>query len=250
MIESGLARWADRDSRVLNGFVCMVRLGSRSLLPCLVLLVVGCRSGEPTKRDAARAFNDTRSANEGTTAPGWPPRDWWRGCRSDVECDNGHVCMAVDPRPKQAILVASLLEPKACALVVSPDLRLHDGPSFARNHLEQLLFLPEISLSLSGTICTLKGCGGREVLQPMQRGGGEAARLLRSRPRRSRRLARRVRRSHGLRAAVLSDVVGEPHQQTHARGSIPHRRPRVGLSARHPTPPAELELTGYLWLPT
>jgi hypothetical protein len=86
-------------------------------------------------------------------------RDFWRGCKSAADCGEGEVCVAIDPRPEQAMLAASLLEPRACAVVVPADVALHDGPDFRKRFLERLLLLPKTRITLSASGCTLMWCG-------------------------------------------------------------------------------------------
>lgn len=57
------------------------------------------------------------------------------------------------------MLAASLLEPRACAVVVPADAALHDGPDFRKRYLERLLLLPKTRITLSTTGCTLMWCG-------------------------------------------------------------------------------------------
>jgi hypothetical protein len=53
---------------------------------------------------------------------------------------------------------ASLLEPKACAILTRSEPRLHDGPDFRQRYLERLLLLPNVGIHLSATGCALMAC--------------------------------------------------------------------------------------------
>jgi hypothetical protein len=122
----------------------------RDLLSCLTLLTASCHSADVSDRDASPPPTRTQTAEI--------RKGWWRACQSDADCQGDHVCIAVDTRPEQAMWLAPFLEPKACALVMPPNLALHDDRELELRYRERLVLFRKVRLTLTRSMCTAAAC--------------------------------------------------------------------------------------------
>jgi hypothetical protein len=124
----------------------------------LTMLAASCRSADVNEGDGLPLPNAMQLADEQElTHPAWVHEDWWWGCRTFADCPKDQVCIAVDRRPEQAMLMSVLPEPRACALVV-PLQALHEGSKLAAGYRDRLLLVRKARFTLSNSPCTLAAC--------------------------------------------------------------------------------------------
>lgn len=132
-----------------------VAVPSRGVLALLTCVVVNCHSADVDEQDAAPPLAAVRTGeDQASLRRTWVREDWWRPCRSDADCEKNHVCIDVDRRPKQTMLLSSFLEPRACALVVHRQALDLEPPPKPR-YMNRLLLIQEVRFALSDTLCTL-----------------------------------------------------------------------------------------------
>ncbi len=152
----------------------MTGLRSRA---CLLLLVLGCRDGESSRRGAPSPASNSPAPKEEVTGSLSRQGSSWRSCQADSDCGEAGVCIAVDAQSEQARLLAPRLSSRACASVVSGASPLENGPDFKQRYLNRLLLFPSVGLRLSMPRCTLLACARSDGTQApcCNRCGGEQA---------------------------------------------------------------------------
>ena len=108
-----------------------------------------CRSAEPRENEVA--FSTPVRAAETRS-------EFWRPCAGPADCAPGEECLEISRQPQEALLVAQLLEPRACAAVVPNTLTLDQVRAGPARYVGKLLLFRGARFELTLPVCTLRGC--------------------------------------------------------------------------------------------